>query len=35
MKITDLANDKNSKIPYYKDVNDLLKAIYRSVTEKK
>ena len=35
MKITDLANKKSSKMVYYKDVNDLLKAVYRSVTEKK
>ena len=35
MKITDLANKRSSKMVYYKDVNDLLKAVYRSVTEKK
>ena len=34
MKIADLANKKNAKLDYYKDVNDLLKAIYRSVSEK-
>lgn len=34
MKIADLANKKNAKLDYYKDVNDLLKAIYRSVSDK-
>lgn len=29
--ITNLANKKGAKLDYYKDVNDLLKAIYRSV----
>ena len=33
MKIADLANKKDAKLDYYKDVNDLLKAIYRSVSD--
>ena len=33
MKIADLANERNAKLDYYKDVNDLLKAIYRSVSD--
>ena len=31
MEFTDLANEKEANLGYYKDVNDLLKAIYRSV----
>lgn len=31
IKFSDLANKKNAKLAYYKDQNDLLKAIYRSV----
>ena len=33
MKIADLANERDAKLDYYKDVNDLLKAIYRSVSD--
>lgn len=33
MKIADLANMKDAKLDYYRDVNDLLKAIYRSVSD--
>ena len=33
MKIADLANMKDARIDYYKDVNDLLKAVYRSVSD--
>lgn len=33
MEIVDLANEKGAKLSYYKDINDLLKAIYRSVKE--
>jgi len=31
MEIVDLANKKGAKLKYYKDVNDLLKAIYKNV----
>ena len=31
MKFVDAANKKGAKLTYYKDANDLLKAIYRSV----
>ena len=31
MEIVDLANKKGAKLKYYKDINDLLKAIYKSV----
>ena len=31
MEFVDLANEKGAKLTYYKDPNDLLKAIYRSV----
>ena len=33
MEIVDLANKKGAKLDYYKDINDLLKAIYRSVKQ--
>lgn len=33
MEIVDLANKKGAKLNYYKDINDLLKAIYRSVKQ--
>ena len=33
MEIVDLANKKGAKLSYYKDINDLLKAIYRSVKQ--
>jgi ABC-type sugar transport system ATPase subunit len=31
MDFVDLANNKKANVDYYKDINDLLKAIYRSV----
>ena len=31
MQIVDLANNKGANLKYYKDINDLLKAIYKSV----
>lgn len=34
MEFTDLANKKGAKLDNYKDINDLLKAVYRSVEEK-
>lgn len=35
MEFANLANAKGANIGYYKDVNDLLKAVYRSVSENK
>ena len=33
MKFADLANERNARLDYYKDINDMLKAIYRSVSD--